>query len=341
MGKLKSVLSGKVESPPPVWMMRQAGRYLPEYREARARAGSFWNLCMTPGAAAEVTLQPVWRFGLDAAIVFSDILLVPYALGQTINFDESGGPKLDPISSAAALEENRDVWSRKLSPVYETLKLVSAKLDSGNDLIGFAGGVWTLAAYMAEGRGTPDQRAAKLWAWRDPGDFQRLVDALVDCVVFHLLAQIAAGATVVQLFDSWAGGLLESGFADWVIAPTTRIVNRVKTAHPDVGIIGFPRGASENGYRRYVEETGVDGVSLDPAVPLRWAVDQIGSETALQGNLDPVLLVAGGEAMHRELERELSATRGTPFVANLGHGVLPETPIAHVAQFVTRVRSAV
>jgi uroporphyrinogen decarboxylase len=339
VGKLKTVLAGEAESPPPVWLMRQAGRYLPEYREARAKAGSFWNLCMTPVAAAEVTLQPVWRFGLDAAIVFSDILLVPYALGQSIAFDEAGGPKLEPVTTAAHFEENRDMWPERMAPVYETLKLVSAKLDAQADLIGFAGGPWTLAAYMAEGHGTANQKAAKLWAWRDSEGFQNLLDVLVDCVVLHLTSQIAAGATVVQIFDSWAGGLPESGFADWVIAPTKRIVAQAKAVHPETKIIGFPRGATMEGYRLYVEETGVDGVSLDPAVSMQWAVDRLGGRTALQGNLDPVLLVAGGDAMDRELDRILGAARAVPFIANLGHGVLPETPVANVTQFVKRVRS--
>lgn len=294
---------------------------------------------MTPGAAAEVTLQPVRRFGLDAAIVFSDILVVPYALGQSITFEEAGGPRLEPITTALHLECDADLWSNRLAPVYETLRLVAAKCDSETDLIGFAGGPWTLAAYMAEGRGSPDQKTAKLWAWRDPEGFRRLLDVLVDSVVFHLTSQIAAGATVVQIFDSWAGGLPQGAFADWVVAPTRRIVARVKAAHPDAKIIGFPRGATQEGYQLYAETTGVDGVSLDTAVSVGWAVGRLGKRTALQGNLDPVLLVAGGDVMNTELDRILGESRGVPFIANLGHGVLPETPVAHVAEFVNRVRS--
>jgi uroporphyrinogen decarboxylase len=320
--------------------MRQAGRYLPEYRNARAKAGSFWNLCMNPQAAAEVTLQPVKRFGVDAAILFSDILLVPHALGRKVTFEEGIGPRVERTVSIDELTRETDAWRQRLKPAYEALTVVAGELDANTDLIGFAGGPWTLASYMAEGQGSVDQREARLLGYRDPAAFGDFLEAIGDCVAMHLCQQIQAGATLVQIFDSWAGGLPERAFLDWVIVPTRRVVEAVRKSSAHATIIGFPRGATLEGYRTYARETGVDAVSLDTAVPMRWAARELGAHAALQGNLDPVLLLAGGTSMREEIDRLLSATAEVPFIANLGHGVLPETPVEHVAEFIERIRSA-
>lgn len=333
------VLNGKERWPPPIWLMRQAGRYLPEYRALRAEAGSFWAMCMNPALASEITLQPIRRFGLDAAIVFSDILTVPYALGRTIRFDEGVGPSLEPVASVAELDEDRAAWKHKLEPAYETLRRVRSQLAPETALLGFAGAPWTLATYMAAGRGGDEQRAAKLWGYRQPEAFAALLALIGDCVAQHLIAQIEAGADAVQIFDSWAGGLPERAFADWVIGPTRRIVEAVKRARPDARIIGFPRAATLSGYHRYAEETGVDAVSLDTGVPLSWAAANLPRNLALQGNLDPVALVAGGPALTRGVNDILAAMRGRPFIFNLGHGVSPETPPEHVAAVVEQMRS--
>ena len=340
MGKLVSTIQGCALKPPPVWLMRQAGRYLPEYREARARAGSFWKLCMTPALAAEVTLQPVHRFGFDAAILFSDILVVPYALGREIVFDDGVGPRLERVESLAELSVDRASWSDRLQPAYEALRLVRGQLDPCVDLLGFAGAPWTLATYMAEGRGSTDQRAAKLWGYRDPAGFAALLEMIGTCVAGHLVAQLEAGASAVQIFDSWAGGLSEQAFAQWVIGPTRHVVALVRNARPDAMIIGFPRAASLEGYRRYADETGVNAISLDSAVPMRWAVEHLGPKVALQGNLDPILLLAGGEELEGAIARLLEGTRDARFIANLGHGILPETPLAHVARLIDGIRGA-
>ena len=337
---LLRVFNGQSLYPPPVWLMRQAGRYLPEYRKLRARTGSFWKMCMDPALAAEVTMQPIHRFGFDAAIIFSDILTVPYALGRTIQFEEGIGPALDAIDSVSQLDDDRDVWKRKLEPAYETLGRVRSQLSAGIALLGFAGAPWTLATYMAAGRGGDEQRAAKLWGYREPESFAALLELIGDCVAQHLIAQIEAGADAVQIFDSWAGGLPEGAFESWVIVPTKRIVGTVRAVHPQARIIGFPRAAALQGYLRYALETGVDAVSLDTGVPLSWAVENIPDNIALQGNLDPVVLIAGGAALAGQVSSILDTARGRPFVFNLGHGVLPQTPLEHVAALVEQVRSA-
>jgi uroporphyrinogen decarboxylase len=338
--RLLSVLNGETVWPPPIWLMRQAGRYLPEYRELRARAGSFWTMCMDPEMAAEVTLQPVRRFGFDAAIIFSDILTVPYALGRTIRFTEGEGPSLEPVSSVSELDDNRDTWRSKLEPAYETLRLVRQQLPSGTALLGFAGAPWTLATYMAAGRGGDEQRAAKLWGYREPESFAAVLELIGDCVAQHLIVQIEAGADAVQIFDSWAGGLPGRQFDDWIIAPTKRIVEKVRKLQPHARIIGFPRAATLQGYLRHAQETGVDAVSLDTSVPLSWAVENMPGNVALQGNVDPVALVAGGRALAAHVDDILNAARGRPFIFNLGHGVLPETPPEHVGALVEQVRPA-
>ena len=336
--RLVSVLEGKASWPPPVWLMRQAGRYLPEYRALRAKAGSFWGMCMDPAMAAEVTLQPIRRFGLDGAILFSDILVVPFALGRKVEFEEGVGPSMDSVSDADGLERDEAVWSQRLAPVYETLGLVRGGLDAGTALLGFAGAPWTLATYMVEGRGSTDQQAAKRWAYRDPEGFSRLIDVLVDCMSFHLIRQLEAGADAVQIFDSWAGGLPEAQFARWVIAPTKRIVGRVRAAKPNAKIIGFPRAATLAGYELYARETGVNAISVDTAAPLQFMRRMADGGITVQGNLDPQVLVVGGEALDDSIDAILAAMKGAPFIVNLGHGVLPETPPEHVGRLVARVR---
>ena len=338
--KLLSVLDGAVERPPPIWLMRQAGRYLPEYRASREKAGSFWTLSMTPELAAEVTLQPIRRFDFDAAIIFSDIMTVPFALGKEIRFEEGEGPSLDPVAAVDGLETDPEIWKSRLAPVYEALRLVRATLERSKALLGFAGAPWTLATYMAQGGGSSDQRAAKLWGYRDPKSFDLLLKLLADCVAEHLVAQLEAGADAVQIFDSWASGLPETRFMEWVVVPTKRIVQKIRTKYPKAKIIGFPRGGTLSGYEVYAAETGVDAISIDTSAPISWAVDTLGKTVAIQGNLDPIALIAGGAALDRAVDELLKTTRGTRFIFNLGHGILPETPLEHVERLVARVREA-
>jgi uroporphyrinogen decarboxylase len=334
--KLVRVLEGSAEKTPPVWLMRQAGRYLPEYRELRAKAGSFWKLALTPDYAAEVTLQPIRRFGFDAAILFSDILTVPEALGQKVTFTEGEGPSLVPVTTSRGFDTDREKWASYFEPVYEALRLTRAGLPPETALLGFAGAPWTLATYLAAGAGGDEQKAAKLWAYRDPEGFGYLLDILGECVAFHLIRQIDAGADAVQIFDSWASGLPAALYSQVVIAPTVKIVAAVREARPGAKIIGFPRAATQAGYENYVRATGVDAVSLDTAAPMDWAAKNLGC--AIQGNLDPIALIAGGAALDRAVDTILEQTAGKPHVFNLGHGILPETPIAHVEQLLKRIR---
>jgi uroporphyrinogen decarboxylase len=334
--KLVRVLEGEVEKTPPIWLMRQAGRYLPEYRELRAKAGSFWAMALTPDYAAEVTLQPIRRFGFDAAILFSDILTVPEALGQKVSFTEGEGPSLKPVTSIEGFNRDQDQWARYFEPVYEALRLTRAGLPKDTALLGFAGAPWTLATYLAAGVGGDEQKAAKLWAYRDPQGFAALLDILGECVAFHLIRQLEAGADAVQIFDSWAGGLPDTLFRQVVIEPTKKIVKAVRAAKPDARIIGFPRAATLAAYEIYVQATGVNAVSLDTAAPMRWAAENLGC--ALQGNLDPIALIAGGAALDKAVDDILEATDGRAHIFNLGHGILPETPIAHVEQLLKRIR---
>ena len=336
---LLRVLGGEVLDPPPWWLMRQAGRYLPEYQALRKQVGSFWSMCMTPELAVEVTLQPIRRFDFDAAILFSDILVIPYALGQPVRFEDGHGPILGAFKGVDGLVLDEAVWREKLAPVYAAMRQTKAGLSRGKALIGFAGAPWTLAAYMLEGGGSPDQRAAKLFAYRNPDQFRKLLSVLADAIAWHLMRQLEAGADAVQIFDSWAGGLPEKEFADWVVAPTVRIAGVLREQFPQVRIIGFPRAATQQGYEAYVKGTGVDAVSIDTATSLGWAVSALGPYAALQGNLDPIALIAGGAALDRAVDGILQVTRATPFIFNLGHGVLPETPLAHVEQLIERVRS--
>jgi uroporphyrinogen decarboxylase len=295
-------------------------------------------MCNDPVIAAEVTLQPIRRFGFDAAIIFSDILTVPYALGREVTFTEGEGPSLLSITNVDDLERDPEIWRRKLTPAYETLKRVRGALGAETGLLGFAGAPWTLATYMAAGRGGDEQRAAKLWGYRDPESFGQLLDLLGECVASHLVAQIDAGADAVQIFDSWASGLPEAQFDQWVVAPTKKIIVKIRTIHPKAKIIGFPRAATLAGYERYANETGVDAISLDTSMPMSWAAKTLGGKRALQGNLDPIALIAGGDALRGGVDAILGATRDVPFIFNLGHGILPDTPIAHVEALIAHVR---
>ncbi len=335
--KVLGVLEGKSSPVPPIWLMRQAGRYLPEYRALRAEAGSFWKMALTPRYAAEVTLQPIRRFGFDAAILFSDILTVPEALGRKVTFTEGEGPSLEPVTSARGFDEDRDHWAAYFAPVYEALQRTREGLGDETTLLGFSGAPWTLATYLAAGAGGDEQRAAKLWAYRDPKGFGYLLDILGECVAFHLIRQLEAGADAVQIFDSWAGGVPDALFAKVVIAPTKKIVAKVRKARPDAKIIGFPRAATLEGYKAYARKTGVDAISLDTAAPMGWASRHL--KTAIQGNLDPIALIAGGPALDKAVDDILAATAGKAHIFNLGHGILPDTPIAHVEQLIARVRA--
>jgi uroporphyrinogen decarboxylase len=337
---LLSVLNKEKIRPAPVWLMRQAGRYLPEYQAVRAKTGSFWTMCMSPDLAVEVTLQPIRRFDLDAAILFSDILVVPFALGQSVRFEDGRGPVLGEFPGRDLLVRDDTVWERQLAPVYEAMTRTRAELSSEKSLIGFAGAPWTLAAYMLEGESSSDQRAAKLAGYRDPKGFAELLNLLADAVAWHLVRQLQAGADVVQIFDSWAGGLPDRCFQEWVVAPNRRVVEGVRTLLPHAPIIGFPRAATQQGYEAYASQTGVNAVSIDTATPMRWAASALGGKLALQGNLDPIALIAGGKALDDAIDRILADTEGVPLIFNLGHGVLPETPPDHVARVVTRVRGA-
>ena len=330
------VLAGKTHRPPPVWLMRQAGRYLPEYRDVRAKAGSFLDLCYNPELAAEVTLQPIRRFGFDAAIVFSDILVIPHALGQSLEFTEGEGPKLDPIASAADLAKLsvKNAGSR-FDLVYEAVARTVASLGTQTPLIGFCGAPWTVASYMIEGGGSPDQRAAKLLAYRDPATFKALLDLLVDASSAYLTGQVKAGARALQIFDSWAGSLADDDFASFVIGPTAEIVRRVKNSCGEVPVIGFPRGSAAY-YEKYVRETGVDALGCDTAAPLGLMAKL---PVPVQGNLDPLLLLAGGDAMERRVKAILARLSGRPFVFNLGHGILPDTPAGNIERLVSILHS--
>jgi uroporphyrinogen decarboxylase len=330
------VLSGKNLYPPPLWLMRQAGRYLPEYRALRAEAGSFLDLCFNPELAAAVTLQPVERFDLDAAILFSDILVAPIALGRRVWFVEGEGPRLDPIDAGgiAALRPSMDA----VSPVIETVRRVRARLSPAKSLIGFCGAPWTVATYMIAGRGTPDQAPARRFALSNTEAFRQLIDRLVDFSTDYLIAQLRAGADVVQIFDSWAGVLDEEAFDRWCIAPTSEIVRRVRAAVPDTRIIGFPKGAGLR-LEHYVAHTGVDGVSIDWTVPLDYARTTLMPKVAVQGNLDPLVLLAGGDPLDAAIGRILAALGRGRFIFNLGHGILPDTPVAHVERLVKLVRA--
>lgn len=331
-------LAGETLPVPPVWLMRQAGRYLQEYREVRAKAGSFLALCYNPELAAEVTLQPIRRFGFDAAILFSDILVVPQALGQKLWFVEGEGPRLEPVADAGRLAEiDRVATVSQLDPILETVQRVRRTLPAATGFIGFCGAPWTVATYMVAGRGTPDQGPAKALFAKDPELFQAIVDRIVDASISYLNAQIAAGVDAVQIFDSWAGALGPDDFRRWCIAPTRRIVDGVRAVHPHARIIGFPRGAGRL-IPEYVTGTGVDAVGLETDIDRSFAREAIQSIVPVQGHLDPLLLRAGGAELEKEIEMILTAFGDRPFIFNLGHGILPDTPIAHVERLLKAVR---
>ncbi len=336
---LLEVLSGRKQAVPPIWMMRQAGRYLPEYRELRAKAGSFLDLCFTPEYAAEVTLQPIRRFGFDAAIIFSDILVIPYALGRSVRFEAGEGPRLDPLDTPekiATLAPQADFT--KLEPVFEALRRVKRGLDTKTALIGFCGAPWTVATYMVAGQGTPDQAPARMLAYQHPEAFEKIIDALVDNSIQYLVGQLKAGADALQIFDTWAGVLPPREFARWSIEPTRRIVAGVRQQMPGAKIIGFPRGAGAL-LPEYLERTGVEGVSIDWTAEPSLIRERVQSRAAVQGNLDPLALIAGGDALNRAIDDVLGNYAGGRLIFNLGHGILPETPIAHVEQMIKRVRA--
>lgn len=328
---LLAALRGDAQRSVPLWLMRQAGRYLPEYRAVRAEAGSFLDLCYDPERAIEVSLQPVRRFGLDGLILFSDILVVPDALGVDVRFVEGEGPRLAPIREASKLPPlDLARQQQHLAPVYDAMRGVVEAAPAEVTVLGFAGAPWTVATYMVEGGSSRDFAATKLWAYEDPTGFEQLIALLCDATAAHLVAQLDAGADAVQIFDSWAGVLSEADFERWCIGPISKLVSAVKSAHPTAPIIGFPRGAGVL-YEEFVTQTGVDAVSLDTTVPLRWAADRIQRRLPVQGNLDPIALIAGGTVLEREATRILAALGDGPFVFNLGHGVLPQTPPEHVA----------
>ena len=333
------VLAGRRQKVPPIWMMRQAGRYLPEYRELRAKAGGFLDLCFTPEYATEITLQPIRRFGFDAAVIFSDILVIPYALGRAVRFEAGEGPRLDPLDTpelVATLAAHADF--SKLEPVYETLRRVKAELDPKIALLGFCGAPWTVATYMVAGQGTPDQAPARMMAYRHPDAFARIIDTLVENSIQYLLGQLKAGADALQIFDTWAGVLPPREFHRWSIEPAKRIVAGVRAVVPDAKIIGFPRGAGAL-LPAYVDATGVDAVSIDWAAEPSLIRERVQNRVAVQGNLDPLALIAGGAALDRAIDDVLENFASSRLIFNLGHGILPETPIAHVEQMIKRVRA--
>lgn len=334
--KLLSVLKGKRSETLPVWLMRQAGRYLPEYRALRAQKGGFLELVNDSEAAAEVTLQPIRRFGFDGAILFSDILVVPHALGQKLWFEEGEGPRLAPALASHDLDALTAAPER-LTSIYETVRRVCACLPSETTLLGFAGSPWTVATYMVAGQGSKEQAEARRYAYRDPVAFKAIIDAISDMSVEYLSKQIEAGADAVQLFDSWSGSLSPAQFEAWVIAPTAAIVDRLKSLHPDTPIIGFPKGAGGK-LPAYARETGVSAVGIDESVDPHWASASLAPDLPVQGNLDPLALIAGGEALDQAIDRIIAAFADRPHVFNLGHGILPDTPIDHVEALLARVR---
>ena len=336
---LLRALSGQALPTPPIWLMRQAGRYLPEYRATRATAGGFLDLCRSPDLATEVTLQPIRRYGFDAAILFSDILIVPDALGQKVSFTEGEGPKLTPLRDCQdfATLGIGNGFRDSVAPIYQTVRQLRQALAPEVTLIGFAGSPWTVATYMVEGGGSKEFLAVKQMAFGDPGLFQSMIDLLVEASFDYLVGQVDQGAQVLQLFDSWAGALPEGEFERWVVEPTRKLVARLKAARPDIKIIGFPRGAGVLA-ELYAEQTGVDGLSLDSSQRLAWAVERLSPKVTLQGNLDPVLLLTGGAAMRRAVDHILETTKGVPFIFNLGHGILQQTPPEHVGELVALVR---
>lgn len=336
--KLLRVLAGESIDPPPIWLMRQAGRYLPEYRKTREKAGGFLDLCYTPELAEEVTLQPIRRFGFDAAILFADILLVPHALCQKLDFVQGEGPRLEPIENREGLSRLGSVEDidETLAPVYETVRRLRRSLPEETALIGFAGAPWTVATYMIAGRGTSDQAPARAFMYRDPEGFERLIERITRATIRYLSNQIEAGAEAVMLFDSWAGSLAADMFEEYSVGPAQRIVEGLAARHRKVPVIGFPRGVGA-GLETYAAKTGVRALGLDSSVPLGWAHGAVNGR-ALQGNLDPMLLVSGGTALRDTARRMVEEMRGRPYIFNLGHGITPEADPRNVEALLDAVR---
>ena len=334
---LLAVLKGERRDPVPMWMMRQAGRYLPEYRQLRQEKGSFLDLVYDSEAAAEVTLQPLERFpALDAAILFSDILIIPFAIGQNLTFITGEGPRLTPTLMDTALDQ-LTAYPARLDPIFETVRKVRSRLGANQSLIGFAGSPWTVATYMVAGHGSREQAEARRLAYADHSKFADIIGKIETVTLDYLTGQIEAGAEAVQLFDSWAGSLSPAQFEQWVIAPTARIVAGLRERHPEVPVIGFPKGAGGK-LAAYARETGVTAISLDETVDPRWAAKALPAGLPIQGNLDPLALLAGGEALEPAVRRILDALAGRPHIFNLGHGILQETPVENVGQLIALVK---
>jgi uroporphyrinogen decarboxylase len=333
---LLATLKGDLQPIPPVWLMRQAGRYLPEYRALRAEKGGFLELVNDSDAAAEVTLQPIRRFGFDGAILFSDILMVPAALGQALSFGAGDGPQLSPplVDHALSALERAPAT---LEPVYATVRKVAASLPAATTFLGFAGSPWTVATYMVAGHGSRDQGETRRFAYADPAAFGAIIDAIAACTIDYLSRQIGAGVEAVQLFDSWSGSLSPAQFERWVIAPTAGIVAALHRLHPGVPVIGFPKGAGGK-LPAYARETGIDAIGVDETVDPAWAAASLPESMPVQGNLDPLVLIAGGDGLDAAATQILEAFADRPHIFNLGHGILPDTPIAHVERLLARVR---
>ncbi len=337
--KVLRVLDGEAVWPPPIWLMRQAGRYLPEYRATRTKAGGFLDLCYNPELAVEVTLQPIRRFGFDAAILFSDILVIPHALGQDVGFAEGEGPRLAPITTQEDLRALGTDPLPRLQPVFEILRTLRRELPRETTLLGFCGAPWTVASYMIAGKGTPDQAPARTLAYRDPAFMSALIDRLVDASIAYLSEQVEAGAEAVQIFESFGSALPPALFGPLSLDPIGRIVRGLKSRHPAAKVIVFVRGGGPN-LRRFVEAGIGDALALDWTLDPAHVLPELPPRLATQGNLDPLALIAGGEALTRGIDAVLSAVRGRPHIFNLGHGILPETPISHVEQMIAQVRAA-
>lgn len=336
---LLKALSGETSGTPPVWFMRQAGRYLPEYRALRAKAPSFMDFCFNPDMAAEATLQPIRRFGFDGAILFSDILVIPEALGQKVTFETGEGPRLEPIETPEGLSKlASSIDLGVLSPVFETIRRVKTALPAETAFLGFCGAPWTVASYMIAGRGTPDQAPARLFAYRHPEAFQSLIDLLTQASIAYLLEQAKAGVEVVQIFDSWAGVLPARDFRRWCLEPALKIARGVKAGAPGLKIIAFPRGSGSH-LADVAAHDVFDAVGLDTSVDPAWAARHVQAKRPVQGNLDPLALLAGGPSLDQAVRDILDTLSGGAHVFNLGHGILPPTPIAHVERVLELIRS--
>jgi uroporphyrinogen decarboxylase len=333
---LLAVLRGERRDPPPMWLMRQAGRYLPEYRELRARKGGFLDMAYDPVTAAEITLQPLRRFPFDGAILFSDILVVPHAMGMDLSFVAGEGPRLAPPLGEARIRDLKPAIER-LDPIYETVRRVKAQLSPQTTFLGFAGSPWTVATYMIAGQGSREQAEARQLAYNDPAKMDSILDIVSRITVDYLSGQIEAGVDAVQLFDSWAGSLSPAQFEQLVIRRTAWIVSELKRRHPDTPIIGFPKGAGGK-LRAYADETGVDAIGIDETVDPNWAAKELPAGLPVQGNLDPLALIAGGEALSSATRRILDAFADRPHIFNLGHGIQQTTPIAHVEELALLVK---